>query len=84
MKFKIQTIIFYLSISPQAIIRLKYDAGTFYYVQYCVNNNTEHVPDVAHDSTHGVICYTEDISADHHWVQETDVCGSWIKRQKMS
>lgn len=50
---------------------------TFSYLQYAVNDATEHVADVSHYPAHAVICNTEDISANYHRVHEANVSGSW-------
>lgn len=68
---------FCVSIAPQSIQRLKYDAGTFCNIQYAVYDDTEHPPDVVHDFICGVISKTKDISANYHRVHEANIHGSW-------
>lgn len=47
--------------------------STFYYIQNCVQNSTEHILDVAHHSTNELISNTEDTSAYYHRVNVAKV-----------
>lgn len=73
-----------VKIAPEAIQKLKREAGTFNYIQYFVQDGTEHVPDAAHYSTHSVISDTEDTSANHHGVHKANVSGSWGEMLQMT
>ena len=54
-----------------------YIVYTFWCIQYCVQDNTDHIPDVANYCTHIVISNTEDTSAYDHRVHVANVSGSW-------
>lgn len=57
--------------------------NTFYYIQNSVQNGTEHIPDVAHNSTRELISNTEDTSAYDHRVNVANVNFSWEKQEHL-